>query len=90
MARTTDLTDQPDPAAAATSRGADATPVTARASGPGSQARRLVVEFRGRVAAATIVASSLGAVSEIVLPMTFAAVLAIIFKPLVGVLQRKG
>ena len=31
---------------------------------------------------------ALGAVSEIVLPMTFAAVLAIIFKPLVGVLQR--
>ena len=31
---------------------------------------------------------ALSAVSEIALPMTFAAVLAIIFKPLVGTLQR--
>jgi predicted PurR-regulated permease PerM len=35
-----------------------------------------------------IVFSALGAVSEIALPMTFAAVLAIIFKPLVGTLER--
>jgi predicted PurR-regulated permease PerM len=46
--------------------------------------------FVGLVAAAVIVAIALGAVSEIALPLTFAAVLAIIFKPLVGILQRKG
>jgi predicted PurR-regulated permease PerM len=44
--------------------------------------------FVGFVVAAAIVVSALGAVSEIVLPMTFAAVLAVIFKPLVGVLKR--
>ena len=46
--------------------------------------------FVGVVIAAVIVAIVLGALSEIVLPMTFAAVLAIIFKPLCGILQRKG
>jgi len=35
-----------------------------------------------------IVVTALGAVSEIVLPMTFAAVLAIVFRPLVGTLVR--
>jgi len=44
--------------------------------------------FVGFVAATAIVFAALGAVSEIVLPMTFAAVLAVIFKPLVGVLKR--
>ena len=44
--------------------------------------------FVGFVVAAVIVVIALGAVSEIALPMTFAAVLAISFKPLVGVLQR--
>ena len=44
--------------------------------------------FVGFTAAAVIVVIALGALSEIVLPMTFAAVLAIIFRPLVGVLQR--
>jgi len=38
--------------------------------------------------AAIFICIALGAVSEIVLPMTFAAVLAVCFKPLVGVLQR--
>jgi putative heme transporter len=42
----------------------------------------------GFVAAATIVVAALGAVSEIVLPLTFAAVLAVIFKPAVGILER--
>ena len=37
-----------------------------------------------------IVFTALAAVSEIVLPMTFAAVLAVIFKPLVGTLERHG
>ena len=44
--------------------------------------------FVGFVVAAAIVFAALGAVSEIVLPMTFAAVLAVIFKPLVGTLER--
>ena len=44
--------------------------------------------FVGFTIAAVIVVIVLGAVSEIVLPMLFAAVLAIIFKPLVGVLER--
>jgi predicted PurR-regulated permease PerM len=46
--------------------------------------------FVGLVAASVIVAVALGAVSEIVLPMTFAAVLAVVFRPLVGTLQRHG
>jgi predicted PurR-regulated permease PerM len=36
------------------------------------------------VAATIILVLALGAVSEIVLPLTFAAVLAMIFKPAVG------
>ena len=44
--------------------------------------------FVGCVVATIIVVTALAAVSEIVLPLTFAAVLAVIFKPLVGVLQR--
>jgi predicted PurR-regulated permease PerM len=44
--------------------------------------------FVGFVVAMAILFGALGAVSEIVLPMTFAAVLAVIFKPLVGVLKR--
>ena len=44
--------------------------------------------FVGFVAAMIIVILALAAVSEIVLPMTFAAVLAVIFKPLVGTLRR--
>ena len=46
--------------------------------------------FVGFVVVAMILALALGAVSEIVLPLTFAAVLAIIFKPLVGSLARRG
>jgi putative heme transporter len=45
--------------------------------------------FVGFVVAAAIVFAALGAVSEIALPLTFAAVLAIIFKPLVGTLERR-
>ena len=44
--------------------------------------------FVGLVIVAIIVVFALSAVSEIALPMTFAAVLAIVFKPLVGTLQR--
>ncbi|HEY6665302.1 MAG TPA: AI-2E family transporter [Propionibacteriaceae bacterium] len=42
----------------------------------------------GLVLVLIIVVTALSTVSEIVLPLTFAAVLAIIFKPLVGVLKR--
>jgi len=46
--------------------------------------------FVGAVVALTIVLFALAAVSEIVLPMTFAAVLAVCFSPLVGKLRRRG
>ena len=46
--------------------------------------------FIGIVVATAIVVTALGAVSEIVLPLLFAAVLAVIFKPLVGRLKRHG
>ena len=46
--------------------------------------------FVGFVVATIIVVTALGAVSEIVLPLVFAAVLAVIFKPLVGKLERRG
>ncbi len=46
--------------------------------------------FVGLVVAAIIVFFALSAVSEIALPMTFAAVLAVIFKPLVGTLERRN
>ena len=46
--------------------------------------------FVGFVVAAIIVVTALGAISEIVLPLTFAAVLAVIFKPMVGSLRRRG
>ena len=50
----------------------------------------LAWSFVGLVVAAAIVFTALGAVSEIILPLTFAAVLAVIFKPLVGTLGRHG
>ena len=46
--------------------------------------------FVGLVIALTILVFALAAVSEIALPMTFAAVLAVMFKPLVGSMIRKG
>jgi putative heme transporter len=46
--------------------------------------------FVGIVVALTIVFTALGFVSEIVLPLTFAAVLAICFKPVVSSLTRRG
>ncbi len=46
--------------------------------------------FVGVVAATVIIVIAFGAVSEIVLPLLFAAVLAVIFKPLVGYLERRG
>ena len=44
--------------------------------------------FVGFVVATIIVVLAVGAVSEIVLPLTFAAVLAVVFKPLAGILER--
>jgi putative heme transporter len=46
------------------------------------------LELRRIVVATIIVVAALSAVSEIALPLTFAAVLAVIFKPLVGILER--
>jgi len=46
--------------------------------------------FVGFVVASVIVLVALGAVSEIALPMLFAAVLAVMSKPLVDALQRRG
>ena len=46
--------------------------------------------FVGFVVAMIIVVVALAAVSEIMLPLTFAAVLAIVFKPLVGSLDATG
>ena len=57
-------------------------------AGPGSRAGVWAWSFVGFVVATIIVVAALAAVSEIVLPLTFAAVLAVIFKPLVGVLER--
>ena len=46
--------------------------------------------FVGATVALVIIVVVLAALSEIVLPMTFAAVLAVAFRPLVGNLQRRG
>ena len=45
--------------------------------------------FVGFVVALIIIVTALGAVSEIVLPMTFAVVLAVVFKPLAESLERR-
>ena len=46
--------------------------------------------FIGFVVATAIVVTALAAVSEIVLPLTFAAVLAVVFQPLVEKLERRN
>jgi predicted PurR-regulated permease PerM len=48
----------------------------------------LAWSFIGAVIATIIVVTALSAVSEIILPFLFAAVLAVVFKPLVGKLER--
>jgi predicted PurR-regulated permease PerM len=45
--------------------------------------------FVGVIAALVIIVTALAAVNEIVLPMTFAAVLAIVFKPMAVALTRR-
>ena len=50
----------------------------------------LAWSFVGVVVATIIVVTGLSAVSEILLPLLFAAVLAVVFKPVVGRLRRHG
>ena len=50
----------------------------------------LAWSFVGVVVATIIVVTAFSYVSEILLPLLFAAVLAVIFKPMVGSLQRRG
>ncbi len=50
----------------------------------------LAWSFVGVVVATIIVVTAFGYVSEILLPLLFAAVLAVIFKPTIGSLQRRG
>ena len=50
----------------------------------------LAWSFVGVVVATIIVVTAFGYVSEILLPLLFAAVLAVIFKPTVGSLERRG
>ena len=50
----------------------------------------LAWSFIGVVFSTIIVVTGFSAVSEILLPLLFAAVLAVIFKPVVGRLQRRG
>ncbi len=59
-------------------------------SDPGPKIGIWAWSFVGFVVAISIVVGALGAVSEIVLPLTFAAVLAVVFKPLARVLERHG
>ncbi len=92
MPPSTDLTDD---AGERAQPGRATESVPARRGVPGLLGRipRLGVwawSFVGAVIASIIVFVGLAAVSEIVLPMTFAAVLAVVFKPLVGTLQRRG
>jgi predicted PurR-regulated permease PerM len=96
MPRTTDLTGEPD-RSAQSDKSAQPDGTAESDTGPSDGAALLgwvpklgvwAWSFVGFVAATVIVVVALGAVSEIVLPLTFAAVLAIVFKPLVGVLVR--
>ena len=50
----------------------------------------LAWSFVGFVAATIIIVTALSAISEIMLPLLFAVVLAVIFKPMVGKLKRRG
>ena len=86
MAETTDVTDSP---------GSESQPDRTADMATGLLRRFprfgvLAWSFVGIVVAGAIVVTALAAVSEIVLPLTFAAVLAVVFKPLVGVLTRRG
>ena len=90
MSQTTDVTDGPESSVHQDLPAGDDLPP----DDPGVQPSRVpkigvwAWSFVGFVVATAIVVVALGAVSEIVLPLTFAAVLAVIFKPVVGTLQR--
>ena len=92
MSQTTDLPGAPDGAAPP-----DAPPASDRAPSDGpsllSRVPRLGVwawSFVGVIVAVAILLAGVAAVSEVILPFTFAAVLAICFKPAAGWLGRKG
>ena len=90
MTETTDRADEPDglplPDAATPS---DTTPADRRPGGTGPpRVGAWAWSFVGVVATIAIVVLALSAVSEIVLPLTLAAVLAVVFKPAVGALRR--
>jgi predicted PurR-regulated permease PerM len=90
MPPTTDPADEPGGSAHGGGiAGRDTTP-SRRSRSPAPMPRLGVWSwgFVGVVAATIIIVVALAAVSEIVLPMTFAAVLAVIFKPLASTLQR--
>ena len=90
MPPTTDPADEPGGSAPGDGiAGRDTTP-SRRSRSPTPMPRLGVWSwgFVGVVAATIIIVVALAAVSEIVLPMTFAAVLAVIFKPLASTLQR--
>jgi predicted PurR-regulated permease PerM len=91
MSDTTDLPDETDRSDDGSSAFAAArASLDARPSGPVRIPKLGVWAwcFVGFVLTAIIVVAALAAVSEIVLPMTFAAVLAVVFRPTVDVLQR--
>ena len=91
MTDTTDVTVEPNSADGSEPPAGDFDTVTVEPAARRTPMPKLGVwswAFVGFTAAAIIVVIALGALSEIVLPMTFAAVLAIIFRPLVGLLQR--
>jgi putative heme transporter len=90
MPPTTDPADESDSSAHGDGiAGRDTTP-SRRSKSPTPMPRLGVWSwgFVGVVAATIIVLVALAAVSEIVLPLTFAAVLAVIFKPLADKLRR--
>ncbi|GIJ62506.1 AI-2E family transporter [Virgisporangium aurantiacum] len=90
MIENSDLAGEPDSRDRSVPTPGSDTPPGGAPVGP-TRVPRLAVwawSFVGVVAAAIIVVAALAAVSEIVLPLTLAAVLAVIFKPAAGVLQR--
>ena len=80
--------DEPDESALAQPEEKPDAGVAAVASAP--KVGVFAWSFVGVVVATIIVVTAFGYVSEILLPLLFAAVLAVIFKPTVGSLQRRG
>jgi predicted PurR-regulated permease PerM len=99
MSRKTDLAPNPDSSARQSDTGVQREPAAGGGAAPGdgqAYVRRIpkvglwAWSFVGFVAATIIVVIALAAVSEIAIPMTFAVVLAVIFKPTVQFLKRHG